>query len=663
MPFSAIPQKVPAYFLIVLSSIFLAGLIQWLHIGYSLHLRITDTLYPPSRAVSENSQQEGTSQEVTVVAIDEKSLDDTTGLGRWQNWQRRYYAQVIENLNAAGAKAIGLDVTFTREQQGISENDLKNLLLEPLAPSVTLSQLRSYTDLDVHPDDQVLADTLARYDNVVLAKYGIAPAETSEDFYRVTSEKATLKAFSDHATLGYIHLLPDDDSVIRKMLILLKRSDDGQNILEENFTLRIVRKYFGDDTTAVSLQNVYGDSYTLYADSYSFQTPSSTFTIPLEDHGQMLIRYRNPWTGFQRLSFVDVFQNQFDAEKVRGRIILIGATAPILQDLSPIPNSKQAPVPRVEIHAHALDTILHQKFLKNTPQLSLILSAGLAIIGSVFFLHFPLLIGTLAAAVLFFLTFLGARFSFQQGFILQLIPLFVTLAFCYLVALMYRYFTELKQKRYLKHAFAHYVSEIFIGDILEHPEKLKLGGDKRTITLFFSDISDFTAISETLTPENLVSQMNEYFTVMSEIITRNGGTVDKYEGDAIMAFFGAPIAYDDHAQRACQTAIECRRAMQLLNAKWRNEKKPSFDFRVGINTGEVIVGNIGSKKRFNYTAMGDAVNLASRLEKANKETQTRVLVSHSTYELARDTFAFQSRGSLNIRGKSEPVMVYELCTE
>jgi adenylate cyclase len=208
--------------------------------------------------------------------------------------------------------------------------------------------------------------------------------------------------------------------------------------------------------------------------------------------------------------------------------------------------------------------------------------------------------------------------------------------------------------------FSHYMSETLIHDLLKHPEKLRLGGERRNLTVFFSDLAGFTSLSEQLTPEEVVTLLNRYLTAMTDIILAGGGLIDKYEGDAIMALWGAPLPQEDHAARACLAAIENQRRLADLRREFEASGLPPVYSRIGINTGEMIIGNMGSSQRFDFTVIGDSVNLASRLEGANKTYGTRVIISEDTYRQAAARVEARELDLLRVKGKEVPVRIYEL---
>jgi len=231
---------------------------------------------------------------------------------------------------------------------------------------------------------------------------------------------------------------------------------------------------------------------------------------------------------------------------------------------------------------------------------------------------------------------------------------------CFTMATGFNYVAEARQRLFITGAFGQYLSPEVVTDLVEYPERLKLGGEVRTMTAFFSDIQGFSMISEKLSPEDLVALLNEYLSEMCDIIGRYHGTVDKFEGDAIMAFWGAPIDTDEHAKLALLASLEMQQRLQELRGKWLDEGKDPLHVRMGINSGPMLVGNMGSRNRMDYTIMGDAVNLASRLEGANKFYGTYLMISENTKVLAGDLFVTRELDIIQVMGKKESVQVYEL---
>jgi adenylate cyclase len=241
----------------------------------------------------------------------------------------------------------------------------------------------------------------------------------------------------------------------------------------------------------------------------------------------------------------------------------------------------------------------------------------------------------------------------------QTYPLF-NLALTYLAITGYRYMTEEREKKKVRGAFQFFLNASVIEQMLKDPEKLKLGGEKKDLTVLFSDIRGFTAISKNMTPENLVKFLNEYLTKMTDIIFKYDGLLDKYMGDAIMAIWGAPLDQPDHPFRACTTALEMVDELHVLQKKWAAEGMPPLNIGIGINAGPMVVGNMGSEKRFDYTVMGDSVNLGSRLEGLNKAYKTNIIISEMIYERVRQEFLGRELDLVRVVGRDQPVRIYEL---
>jgi len=251
-------------------------------------------------------------------------------------------------------------------------------------------------------------------------------------------------------------------------------------------------------------------------------------------------------------------------------------------------------------------------------------------------------------------------FLFSKGIWVHTVYPVFSQIFIYFGLNLYRYTFEEKERRFIKEAFGQYLAPAIVKQLMEDPSMLKLGGEKKVLTAFFSDIEGFATISENLSPEEMVELLNLYLTEMTNIVLKYEGTVDKFVGDAIIAFFGAPISLEDHARRSCFAALDMQRRLDKLRKQWREKGNPELRMRVGINTGEIVVGNMGSLTRMDYTMMGDSVNLASRLEGANKQYHTYTTISESTYEQAKDDIEARELDSIRVVGKIQPVKIYEL---
>ncbi|MCK4965957.1 adenylate/guanylate cyclase domain-containing protein, partial [bacterium] len=329
-------------------------------------------------------------------------------------------------------------------------------------------------------------------------------------------------------------------------------------------------------------------------------------------------------------------------------------------DLNPMPYLDRYPM--LGLHANAFNTILTQNFLKTLPQwlvFTIILLCGLLmglIVPRLSPIKCAIVILTLLAGYL-----LTAQYVFvSKGLIIDVLGTVSTLMIGYLSITVYNFFSEEKEKKMIRGIFSRYVTKSVVDELIKNPDMVKLGGERKTLTVFFSDVAGFTSVSEALSPEDLVGLLNEYLTAMSNIILKYDGMIDKYEGDAIMAVFGTPIPMPDHAVKACHVSLEMQDELVELRKKWHEEGKPELKVRIGLNTGPMIAGNMGAMDRLDYTVMGDSVNLGSRLEGANKQYGTYIMISGFTYELVKDDIETRFLDSLRVQGKKLPVKVYEV---
>jgi len=392
--------------------------------------------------------------------------------------------------------------------------------------------------------------------------------------------------------------------------------------------------------------------------------------IPLDERGNLLLKYRGPSRSHPRFSAANVISSEarvrhnlppiYPPEAFAGKWVFVGLTAPGLLDLKASPMG--GVYPGVEVHATLLDNLLQGDFLQTLPgwarwAWTLVLVAVIAAA----VLYGPRLKVTLAAFCLLLLAYLSLTvLAFYRGLWADPVLSGLALALSFGLATAYSYAAESRQKQYIRRMFGQYMSEGVISHLMAHPEKLKLGGERRRVTLFFSDLAGFTSISERLEAETVVGLLNDYFSAMTEIILAEAGTVDKFEGDAIMALWGAPLDQEDQALRACRTALRQQAALADLNRRFAGLNLPPLRMRIGLNTGEAVVGNLGSARRFDYTVIGDTVNLASRLEGLNKFYQTIIIASETTVAACGEAVACRELDLVAVKGKEQPVRVFEV---
>ena len=325
------------------------------------------------------------------------------------------------------------------------------------------------------------------------------------------------------------------------------------------------------------------------------------------------------------------------------------------------PSSKGEPMAGIEVHANILQTMILNNNLKTPSELTGNLIILFIILLSSLLFYFLRIWKTVITLTILAIGYIFiAILSFEKNLILNLVYPILAILISSVIYIIYYYLTEEKKKNEIKNAFGKYVSPVLIEELINSPEKLKLGGEKRDITILFSDIAGFTSISEKLTPEELVKLLNEYLTEMTNIILKNNGLVDKYMGDAIMCFWGAPLDNKNHTRDAAATAIEMQKKLNELRPIWGEKYGVEVYARIGINTAPCVVGNMGSSDRFDYTAMGDGVNLASRLESINKAYKTDIMISEFLAEQIKEEFQIREIDTVRVKGKKKGVKIYEL---
>jgi len=580
----------------------------------ALHLKSSNFLYYDT--------ENRTSDDIVIVAIDNKSFEikNATELGTLK-FDKADFARVIENLEEEGARVIGLDVILS--------------------------------EISTEEDIAVLRTTLEKYNNVILAAepkaantFGLKPLR---DFIEPHPEN-----------LGGILFEPDKDNIVRRQSILFEDPE-----VPNSFALKIVKKYLNlrDTDTQQTEEGLSLMSVPVRVGVKKF----SPITIPIQGNEKILINFFGRPGSYKAISFADVYNAEFIERRskeeldLKGKIVLIGEFGTGLHDEQFVPNSFGFIMSGVEIHANAIQTILSSSFLKaQTVNNTILLTFLTLIFGLILFLTLNIIPSIIVFIVSVIAYMVSTWIVFAYGTILNTIYPYLALTATLVAAYIYRYFTEARAVLKTTDAFGHYVSENVVKQILENPDQLKLGGVQKTLTVFFTDLESFTTISETMSPGDLVKQLNEYLDRMSEVILKYDGTIDKFVGDAIIAFWGAPIEQPKHPEYACMAALEYIEALEKLNAEWKERKMEPFKVRIGIHTGKMIVGNVGSKKRFDYTVIGDAVNLGSRLEGKNKELGTSILISEDTYKAVKGKFKTREIGLVTIKGKKKAVRVYEL---
>jgi len=475
--------------------------------------------------------------------------------------------------------------------------------------------------------------------------------------------------------VAFFNTEPDPDGVIRRepLVMAVENPDDPTRPwLFPNIDLAGMLVALGADPASVRL---WCSGAASHLDTVAYipgtrtkalgRTPtrSDYKQIPVDPRARLLLNYYGPDEVFPKVSFAELVDGTVERSRIEGKIVVVGATATGTYDQRVTPFDPISP--GVETHATALENMLHEDFLLR-PWWALPFECGLLLFVALVFGYLLTRVGvitglpaTLGLALVYFLL---DNALFRAGVVVFSATPMIEMATIYVFQTMYRYSTEERQKAHLRRAFQFYLSKDVIEELVNDPSKLKLGGDKAVLSVMFSDIRGFTTISERLSPEQLAKLINEYLTPMTNLVFEHGGTLDKYIGDAVMAIWGAPKHQEDHAYRACKAAVAMMKELEKLQEQWRLEGNnyPPIDIGIGINSGPMVVGNMGGAQRFDYTVLGDNVNLASRLEGTNKDYRSHIIISQNTWDLCHDRVAARVLGAVRVKGKKEPVRIYEL---
>ena len=621
---------------------------------------------------------------VVILDIDERSLDPRA-LGRWP-WSRDKIVGLLQKLfDKYGVVLIGFDVVFAEPDESSGLPVLERLAktrLKDVGPfQSALKELRPGLDYDA-----IFANFL-RGRPVVLGYYFnsnddalesgalpepvLPPGTFGNRKIRFAIWKgygANLPEFqSGAANAGHFNPLVDDDGVSRRVPMLMEYKGGYY----EAFSLAIVRLYLGmqdaarNNKTALTLPKVLTGTAPepFIKGSYTGLEwlEVGQLRIPVDDEVAALVPYRGPRGSFPYFSLADVWFDKVPVESLKGRIALIGTSAPSLVDL------RSAPVdsvyPGVEIHANLVAGMLDGK-LKHKPAYMLGAEVLLLALGGVVLtLLIPMLAPLWASAAtvtgMALITLLDIGVWSYSGLVLPLAASVLMTVTLYTVNMAYGYFVETRSKRQFTELFGQYVPPELVGIMAEDPEQYTMAPKSTDLTILFSDVRGFTSISEALSPEHLREYINEYLTDMSNIIRgKYRGTLDKYIGDAIMAFWNAPVEDKDHPRNGVLAALEMLRECGALNEKFTARGWPTLKIGIGVNSGNVRVGDMGSKERRAYTAMGDAVNVASRLEGRTKYYGVGILVGEATRTLVKDV-VFKEIDKIKVKGKDEAITIYE----
>lgn len=481
---------------------------------------------------------------------------------------------------------------------------------------------------------------------------------------------------------GFFNAILDSDGVIRRSRLLVQTGDHYMPsisfkafLVANNFNAEVV---FNQDESDASKKGIKQINIT------NNDTGEVEFSIPITRDGTININFAGGREMFPYISIADMlsksdkmtisekvneggtwltkFREVDKKEFLKDKVLIFGATAIGIFDLRVTPFDEN--YPGAETHVNVIDNLMRQDFLRVHNDEGFRMLVVLIVSGILFTIilgHLGSVSGLFITLVLIATTLAIDRFVFfDNGILISIIFPILQFGSLYTALTFYKYFTEERNKKELRSTFSKYVSPAIVDEILEDPTNIELGGTKKDISVFFSDIRGFTTISEKLDPRALSDLLNSYLTPMTDIVFENKGTLDKYMGDAVMAFFGAPISQKSHPADACNAALDSIEKLWELQKQYKEEGLPVIDIGIGINTGECSVGNMGSESVRSYTVMGDAVNLGSRLEGINKQYGTRIIISEFTYERVKNDFTIREIDVVRVKGKLLPVKIYEL---
>jgi len=571
--------------------------------------------------------------DIVIVKIDQPSLDYMKDLSSTWPWPREIYSYLFEYLSQADA--VFFDVLTTESSSyGVSDDAILAQAIRK-AGNIYLPVFLTTNPREI---DRAGRDFLTRI---------ALPATAPEPRLSYPSVLLPVADIREHCRgAGNVVINPDADGVYRRVPL--------------NFTAE------GLNLPCLILGNVL-EQGVLTAKRNGFYRAGKR--LPLQGDS-LLLRFYRSGSDFSSYSAADLlmsFQNEREGKKpivprdfFKGKKVFIGLTAAGLYDLKPTAVSSVST--GVMVHATLLDNLLHGNLMTPLSRYYVVFFMLLVSLAATWFILTHL---SLAAN----LTFIGCATAFvvavpailfRNALYLEIIPPVMALGVSSLAAAAYSYATEGKERRFVRRTFSQYMDETLVQHVLKNPELIRPGGERRKVAVFFLDIAGFTAMAEKHTVEETTRILHTVLNAFSEVVIRNHGVIDKYIGDCIMAFWGAPLESGQDESNACRAALECLETLAVINRGFREDGLPEIAVRIGIHSGEVIVGNLGSDRLFDYTVVGDTVNLASRLESANKRFRTRIMVSSDVYDRTGDVFLARELGLIEVKGKTQPVRIYEI---
>ncbi len=669
-----------AHLLKNLASAFRRGLVYWLPLALLLatvaaHLAIPkffDRFSLFAFDIYQRAMPRETSDDwpVLIVDIDERSLKQ---IGQWP-WPRTVVAQMLDKLREAGAAVVAFDVLFTEPDRtspqmllalltgrGVGEDEAKRLLESMPDPDTTLAE--AMTKIPVVVGFSLIGSG-GNPETAIKAGFSYVGAKDADPWLfvsRFPQAVSALPQFQQAASgNGFVNEPSDWDNVVRQVPLLLRLGDKTvPSLAAEALRVGLGGRGYIARYAGAQAEKSFGENTGLNA--IRIPIPGATaLEAPTNNAGQVTLHYSLP-DERRYLSAADLLAGNFDPARVADRIVLVGSSAAGLNDLKATPLTPD--MPGVEIHAHLIEQILQRDFLFRPDwgegaELVFALLFGLVLIVAI--PRFGALPGAGVAGIAMIAAATVSWFAFRDGQVLidPVYPIGV-LATVYLFSTLLNYRLTERRQREIREAFSRYMSPQYVAQLARNPEKLVLGGEIRLMTIMFCDIRGFTSLSEGMSAHELGQLINQFLTPMTEIVMAHQGTIDKYIGDCIMAFWNAPLDDPEHAKNAVAAAQDMRRKLIELNQSWAAEERRTLQVGIGINTGECSVGNFGSNQRFNYSLLGDPVNLSSRLEGLTKVYGVDLIVGEETAALLDDPGLIEL-DLVAVKGKTRAVRIFTL---
>lgn len=620
---------------------------------------------------------------VVMVDLDEKSLEK---IGQWP-WPRNLVGDLVLKLKEKGAKVIAFDIVFS-EPDRTSPNNYLKYLDEQYKNEALESALSG-----IPSNDTIFAKKIKEAGNVITAftiardktrtdafpertfRGLIKPKDIQKNVFTKESLTINLPEIADaSAGTGSFMMAPDVDGIVRKIPVIVahKKENEDPKRFYPTLALEAMYHYMGVNNTAFFVdyykrkgqkQRIWDPLYRVVLNDYG---DGKDYIVPIDEKGKLRIY----WSKQRTDDYIPAWQVLEDAvpeERLKDTIVFIGTSAEGLRDIRSTPIDIFTP--GVETHVNLAEQILSETYLVRPKVFELVEAAIIFIIGLGIIFLSPFVGATFLFVLIAGLICSAFAFSYHAFLNIGLLidPVFpsISLGIIFMLSAMFSYIRSESERKQIREAFGLYISPEYMEELTSNPSKLSLGGQTKNLTVMFTDIRSFTTISESLTPEELIQLMNDFLTPMSDLVMVNRGTIDKYMGDAMMAFWNAPLDDPQHARNACRAALRMNEALVPINenlaqrAKDTGTEPLALKAGIGINTGSASVGNMGSKQRFAYSALGDTVNLASRLEGQTKDYGVETLVGEGT-KIKADDFALLELDLIRVKGKQEPERIFAL---